>query len=95
MSAMQTLLCGFYLTVNLAAFVLFAVDKRRAVRHTWRIRERTLLLTALAGGGAGALAAMLLFHHKIRKAKFILVVPLLTLIHLALAAVVFLQTGTI
>ena len=34
----------FYLAgVNLAAFAAFGIDKRKAVRHRWRIPEATLL----------------------------------------------------
>ena len=71
--------------VNLTGFCLFSLDKRRAVRGRWRIPERTLLLSALAGGSVGALAAMLLFHHKTRKPKFYLGVPACLLLHAAVA----------
>ena len=84
MSAAQTFLSVWYLAVNLIAFALFAGDKRRAVRHAWRIR--TLLLSAFAGGATGALAAMLLYRHKTRKAKFLILVPLAAFLHLFLAA---------
>lgn len=93
MSTMQLILCTYYLIVNLTAFILFAADKRRAVRHAWRVREHTLLLTALLGGAAGSLAAMLLFHHKTRKAKFYITVPLLTVLHLLLGTWLFWRTG--
>lgn len=93
MSTIQLLFCTYYLIINFTAFILFAIDKRRAVRHAWRIRERTLLLTALLGGAAGSLAAMLLFHHKIRKAKFYITVPLLIVIHFFLGAWLLQQTG--
>lgn len=65
-----------YLTfVNLIAFILYGVDKWKAKRDRWRIRERTLLLWAAAGGGAGALLGMKLWRHKTRKPVFIFVVP--------------------
>ena len=86
MSAAQTFLSVWYLAVNLIAFALLAGDKRGAVRHAWRIRERTLLLSAFAGGATGALAAMLLYRHKTRKAKFLILVPLAAFLHLFLAA---------
>ncbi|MBB4151887.1 uncharacterized membrane protein YsdA (DUF1294 family) [Sphingobium scionense] len=52
------------------ALTLFGFDKRRAVRGLARIRERTLLLWALADGTPGAFAARHLFRHKTRKQPF-------------------------
>ena len=71
---------GFFLylmAVNIITFLVYAADKHRAVLGKWRISELTLLLLAAAGGAAGALLAMLVFRHKIRKMKFMLLVPLL------------------
>ena len=62
---------------NVAAFVLFGVDKRRARRGQWRIREAVLLGVAACFGAAGALAAMHLFRHKTKKPLFRFGVPLL------------------
>ncbi|WP_416341366.1 DUF1294 domain-containing protein [Sphingobium yanoikuyae] len=59
------------LLANLMAFTLFGFDKRRAVGGMARIRERTLLLWALAGGTPGAFAARHLFRHKTRKQPFV------------------------
>ena len=61
--------------INLAALIVFGVDKKRARRHEWRISERTLLLLALAGGSVGAMLGMLVFRHKTRKWYFILGIP--------------------
>ncbi len=46
------------------------VQRRKAVKHQYRISETTLLGLALIGGSAGALAGMHLFHHKTRKLLF-------------------------
>jgi uncharacterized membrane protein YsdA (DUF1294 family) len=62
---------AWLLLANLMAFMLFGFDKRRAVRGMARIRERTLLLWALAGGTPGAFAACQLFRHKTRKQPFV------------------------
>ncbi len=61
---------AWLLLANLMALTLFGFDKRRAVRGLARIRERTLLLWALAGGTPGAFAARHLFRHKTRKQPF-------------------------
>lgn len=71
------------------AFVLFGWDKGLARRHRRRIPEASLLGCAILGGSAGALAGMLLFHHKTRKPAFRLWVPLALLLHAAVLAFVF------
>jgi len=71
--------------VNLAAFVMMGIDKRRAVRGRWRIPERTLLTVCALFGAAGGLMGMRLFRHKTQKARFRFGVPVMLIIQLALA----------
>lgn len=73
---MISILLIYLFVVNIAAFILYGVDKHRAVTHKWRISEAALLLFSFLGGGAGALIGMLFFHHKTRKWKFRILVPL-------------------
>lgn len=85
---------NWILIVYVAAISLFAViitifDKVRAMRGGWRVKEATLLLTAFFGGSAAMLLTMLLIRHKIRKAKFMLGIPLI--IALQIAAVYFVR----
>ncbi len=74
-----------YLIFNSLSFILYGYDKRLARLHRYRISERTLILSA-AFGPVGALAGMLAFHHKIRKHKFFVGVPILLFLHLFLVA---------
>jgi len=71
-----------YIVVNLAVLGLYAADKRRARLHLRRTPERTLLLSAVAGP-FGALAGMSVFHHKTQKTRFVVAVPLLMALHVA------------
>ena len=73
------LLVYFLCLCSIITFVLFGFDKNRAIKHRWRISARTLLLASLFGG-IGGLLGMLLFHHKTRKWKFRILVPLFALI---------------
>lgn len=70
------ILIVYLAAVNLTAFVCYVVDKYKAVHHKWRISEATLLTLAWIGGGAGAAVGMVVFHHKTRKWKFRVMVPL-------------------
>lgn len=75
---------GLYLlAVNLAAFALMGMDKRRARRGAWRISERALFLPALLGGALGGVLGMRTFHHKTRHWYFRWGFPLLLALQLA------------
>lgn len=70
--------------INVAALILYGLDKQYAKFHKWRIPERTLLGTAAIGGSLGALAGMMLFRHKTRKNKFRILVPLFLVMHMGI-----------
>ena len=64
------LLVYYMLIINLAAFILYGIDKRKAYKGKNRISERTLIAVMVLGGVFGAVLAMLVFRHKTRKKKF-------------------------
>ena len=68
--------------INVVAFFLYGIDKRRAVRHRERIPERVLLGAALFGGSPGALLGMRAFRHKTKQWKFRILVPAFLIFHL-------------
>ena len=78
----------YLIIINIAAWIMYGRDKWKAKSGAWRIPERTLLLTALAGGSVGALAGMLLFHHKTRKPKFMIGVPVMFAAHCVIVGVI-------
>ncbi|MBR2685932.1 MAG: DUF1294 domain-containing protein [Erysipelotrichaceae bacterium] len=78
----KTYLIG-YITVNLAVFLLYGYDKFKAKHDGWRIPEKVLLLSAVAGI-LGALAGMTVFHHKTKKKKFYLLLPLILILEAVL-----------
>lgn len=83
----------YLLAVNLAAFVLMGVDKRRARRGEWRISEKTLFLPAALGGALGGTLGMRAFHHKTRHWYFRFGFPLLLLVQLLLLGWLALRQG--
>ena len=70
--------------MNILSFVLYGADKRQAQKGRYRVPERGLLLFAFFFGGLGAFSGMQLFHHKTKKKKFILFVPLCALLQTGL-----------
>ncbi len=62
--------------INVFAFVLYGIDKRRARTNQWRISEKNLLGLAWLGGAIGAVCGMYLFRHKTRHVRFRVQVPL-------------------
>lgn len=76
---------GIYIAVvNLAGFILMAIDKGRARRSKWRIPEATLFLFAIFGGSLGCILGMQLFRHKTQKPAFYIGMPIILLAHLIL-----------
>ena len=70
---------------NLVVLAVYGIDKVKAIRGTWRIREAILLGLAAAMGGVGAALGMVLFRHKIRKPRFIWVYVLAAVQAIAVA----------
>ena len=81
-----------YALINLAVFAFYGIDKAKAVRNEWRISEKSLMIAALFGA-PGALFAMFVFRHKIKKPKFYIGVPLILIAEIILAIVLFTKTA--
>ena len=81
----------YLLLINIVTFLVFVIDKRRAVKRKWRIPEKTLLGLSLIGGSAGGLIAMYYFRHKIRKPAFAFGLPMMLLVQV----IVILAVGMI
>lgn len=81
----------YLLVVNVAAFIMMAVDKRRAKRHAWRIAEAHLFLSAILGGSIGAWAGMYVFRHKTKHIRFVVGMPLILFLQIVLIGVLLLR----
>ena len=79
----------YLIIINVIMFVIFGVDKYKAVRQEWRIRESTLLGLALIGGSIGGWLAMYIFHHKTKKVKFFVGIPVILAIQIVVFSYLF------
>ena len=82
MSKSSIIIAAYLLLVNLLAFVMYGIDKKRAMQKKFRIPESTLLWMARLGGGVGSWLGIKLFRHKTKHARFRILVPLWMLIWL-------------
>ncbi len=71
----------YIIFINIISLLLFRRDKALARKGKRRISEKTLFLSALLGGGPGAVLGMHLFSHKTKKAAFQLGLPLIALVN--------------
>ena len=79
--------------MSLIAFAAFGIDKFKAKTNRWRIRERTLFLLALPGGGIGAFLGMKVFHHKTRNKQFAVGLPVIMIIQTVLLLFLIQKAG--
>lgn len=81
---MTYIVAGYLICMNLAGLISMGLDKRKAIRHQWRISEATLFLIALLGGSLGSIMGMQLFRHKTKHWYFVWGMPAIFFIELAL-----------
>lgn len=74
----------YYIIINIIAFLIYGIDKRKAIKKKWRISEKTLLGISFLGGSMGSILAMFIFKHKTKHYQFLILVPLSSLIHIYL-----------
>jgi len=82
---------GYLVIINVIAFIIYGIDKRKAKKHLWRIPEATLIGLALMGGSVGAFLGMRLFHHKTKHIKFYVGVPAIFMIEMVIAIIIIVK----
>ena len=81
---MKWILLIYIAVMSLIAFAAFGLDKFKAKANRWRIRERTLFLLAILGGGIGAFLGMQVFRHKTQHRQFVIGIPAIMIVQLIL-----------
>ena len=72
-----------YWLLSLFTFAIYALDKSRARKGEWRIKEEYLHLMALLGGWPGALIAQQILRHKSQKISFRVSLTLIILVNIS------------
>lgn len=74
----------YIIGVNILSLILMYIDKDRARKNQYRIRERTLWSVAIFGGAMGATIGMNAFRHKTKHNSFKIGLPILSIIQIVL-----------
>ena len=82
MSELQKIIIIYLAIINVATFFTYGIDKLKAKRSKWRIREAALLMLAVLGGSIGALLGMKIWHHKTMHKKFKYGVPAILIVQI-------------
>ncbi len=77
-------LAVYLIIINLIAIVITAHDKLAAIRQRRRVPEKALMLISALGGAPAMYLTMLVIRHKTRKPLFMIGIPVIFLLELAI-----------
>lgn len=81
----------YLLIINIIAFFAMFIDKKKAEKNRWRIKESTLLILALIGGSIGAIIGMYSFHHKTQKPRFFVGIPIIIALQILIVIAILIK----
>lgn len=79
----------YLITINLISFLAMGIDKLKAKKGSWRIKENTLLTLVILGGGIGGIAGIYTFRHKTKRLKFTLGFPLILIFEIIIGIIIY------
>lgn len=91
MDRIHTIILIYVAVLSVIAFCLMGIDKKCAERKEWRVKELTLFIFALIGGGIGAFSGMLIFRHKTKHWYFVVFFTLFAVVQTAAMGFLFLS----
>ena len=78
------LLLIYFISISLISVIVCVVDKARAKKGKWRIKESRLFLLYALGGSAAMYITMRLIRHKTLHKQFMIGIPLIIIAQTAL-----------
>lgn len=79
----------YLILINIISVIVTIVDKVCAIKHIWRVRERTLLILSAVGGSVSMFVTMQIIRHKTRHLKFMLGIPAIFIVQCLIAFVIW------
>lgn len=87
MTTYQIIITCIFAVMSVLGFTVMGIDKSKAKKGQWRVKEAVLFAFAILGGAVGSTLGMYVFRHKTKHWYFAVFFPLLALVDIALYAV--------
>ena len=75
----------YFIVINITSAIVTVLDKFKAKHGKWRIPEKNLFILSAVGGAVGMYITMHLIHHKTKKLRFMVGIPLIFFAELLIA----------
>lgn len=86
-----SILIVYIIIVNIVAFALMGIDKRKAIKNKYRIPEKVLFMSAILFGSVGANLGMKVFRHKTKHMSFVIGMPAIFILQIVICIVVLIK----
>lgn len=83
----------YLLFINIISVVLTVKDKRNAIKKKKRVKENTLMLLSLMGGGIVMYLTMVSIHHKTKHRKFMIGIPFIVILEVVFIVITMYSVG--
>lgn len=87
MTIQTKIVVGYVLTMTVIGFLSMYIDKRKAIKHHWRIPEKTLFIIAILGGSIGSNLGMTICRHKTKHWYFVIGMPMILILQTVIVIV--------
>lgn len=84
LDGMEKFIIIYLAIMNALGLCMMFADKQKAKNHSWRTPEKVLFMVSLLGGSLGTWAGMYLFRHKTKHWYFVVFMPIIFFVHLAI-----------
>lgn len=74
----------FIVLINVIGFTVIGIDKNRAVKRKWRIREKDFFYITILGGGIGVYTGMRFYRHKTKHRLFMWGIPAIMILQICI-----------
>lgn len=78
----------YLISINIFSLLLCGIDKYRAIKNKWRIREKNFFILSFLGGSVGVYIGMYFFRHKTLHKRFTIGIPAIVVFQLLLIYVI-------